>query len=85
MVNLSAPATKAKRPLVTVAVELSVIAHGSVEFIPGQKATITRNVMTENQAELEFGRPRVMLAVDSSSPDAKQSPALYVIRYLFSR
>lgn len=85
IVRLSAPSSGGKRPKVMVAVELSVVAAGGVDLVPGQKATSIRNVSTEHQAELEFGQPRVILAVDSTSTDQKQPPAIYVIRYQFSR
>jgi len=82
-VRLSAPPVK--HPAVTVAVELSVMAPTGVEIVPDQKAPSIRTVSTEHQSALEFGQPRVMLAVDSASLDKKGPPMLYVIRYLFSR
>ena len=85
IVSLSATAAGEKHPEVTVAVQLSVIAHGGVELAPGQKAASIQSVSTEHRSRLEFGQPRVMLAVDSASPDRTQPPALYVIRYQFGR
>jgi hypothetical protein len=79
------PETKRKRPEVTLAVELSVLSGTGTEIAPGLKAPSIRNVSMQHGEELEFGRPRVMLAVSSTSTEPKQPAAIYVFRYVFKR
>jgi hypothetical protein len=76
---------KRKGPGVKVLVELAALSDSGVEMVPGRKAISTRNVSLSHSEKLEYGKPRVMLAVDSSSTDAKKRPVMFVVRYLFKR
>jgi hypothetical protein len=88
IVRLSAqtppPDANREAPDVKMAIQLAALAPSETEIAPGQKATATRTVSIEHSEPLEFGRPLVMLAVSSSSAAEQVTPAVYVIRYLFS-
>ncbi len=89
IIQLSAgtPPTEGKRkgPEVKVSVELAALSDSGVEMVPGRKVVSTRNVSLSHNEVLEYGRPRVMLVVDSSSNDEKKRPVMFVIRYVFKR
>jgi hypothetical protein len=81
-----APAeAKRKGPNVKLSVEMAVLSNSEAEIVPGRKVSSIRSVSLSHSESLEFGQPRVMLAVSSTSSDPKQYPALYVVRYLFKR
>jgi hypothetical protein len=42
-------------------------------------------VSIQHGEELEFGRPRVLVAVSSTSTETSQPATAYVFRYLFQR
>lgn len=85
--RLSGVASAGKFPEVTVAAELSLIAHGGVadKIASGMKTPSFRKVSVESQGELEFGEPRVMLVVDSASLDQDRPAVIYIICYRFNR
>ena len=74
-----------KAPEVKLSGELAALADSDVEILPGRKVKTTRRLSFEHSEELDYGTPRVMLAVSSTSTDTKQPPAMYVIRYVFHR
>lgn len=81
-----APAeAKRKGPHVKLSVEMAVLSSTDAEIVPGRKVSSIRQVALNHTESLEFGQPRVMLAVSSTSSDPKQRPAMYVVRYLFKR
>jgi hypothetical protein len=86
MVRLSAQMpeeAERKEPVVSITADLAVLSTNRFEVAPGQTTSVVRSVSMENKQSLEYGRPRVMLAVNST--DAEQPPAMYVVRYLFER
>ena len=74
-----------RQPTVVMSVNFSALTPSDTEIGAGQKASAMRNIKLEHSEPLEFGRPLVMLAVNSSSVVEQVTPAVYVIRYLFSR
>jgi len=81
-----APAeAKRKGPNVKLSVEMAVLSNSDAEIVPGRKVSSIRQVSLNHSERLEFGHPRVMLAVSSTSTDTKQRPAMYVVRYVFKR
>jgi hypothetical protein len=73
--------TKRKEPDVEMNIELSALAPGDIEIAPSVKAPITRTIAIEHREPLKFGKPQVMLSIDTSKEGAV--PTAYVIRYLF--
>jgi len=69
-------------PEVVLDIRLATLGSGGPELAQGVKASPARTVSIQHREQLEFGRPRVMLSVDTSKEDAP--PVAYVIRYLFS-
>jgi hypothetical protein len=49
------------------------------------KATATRTVAIDHSEPLAYDRPLVMLGVSSASSAEQTTPAVYVVRYLFSQ
>jgi len=74
-----------KRTEVTLKGELAVLAVGNVELVAGQKAVSVRTLAFEHKDELEPGKPRVMVTVNSTSTEPTQPAAVYVVRYVFGR
>ena len=89
MVRLSAQAqpkgANGGQPAVNMSVQLAAIAPSDTEIAPGVKATATRSIAVDHSELLEYDRPLVMLAISSSSATEQTTPAVYVVRYLFSR
>jgi hypothetical protein len=73
--------TKRKEPDVDMNIELSALTPGDIEIAPGVKAPVTRTVAIEHREPLKFGKPQIMLSIDTSKEGAV--PTAYVIRYLF--
>ena len=89
VVRLSAQARPqeagADKLTVNMSVQLATIAPSDTEIAPGVKATSMRSIAVDHSEPLEYDRPLVMLAVSSSSAAEQTTPAVYVVRYMFSR
>ena len=85
-ISAQAPPKEAKRkgPDVTVSFDLSDEAPSGVEFALGQKCTAFPTISQEHNEPLEFGPPRVILAMGASSAVEQAKPFVYVVRYQFS-
>jgi hypothetical protein len=86
-VRLSAQAppkeTKREGSDVTVSFNLSAEAPGYTELGLGQTCAGFPMISQEHNEPLELGRPRVMLAMGSSSAAEQAKPFVYVVRYQF--
>jgi hypothetical protein len=86
-VRLSAHAppkeAKRERPDVTVSFNLSGEATANTDIGLGQMVGGFPMIVQEHNEPLELGRPRVVLAMGSSSAAEQAKPFVYVIRYQF--
>jgi hypothetical protein len=69
---------------VAMMVQFSTPTPGEIEMAPGQKATVIKSLSLQHSESLEFGKPRVALAVGLSSAGDHAAPIAYVVRYLFN-
>jgi hypothetical protein len=87
IVRLSArpPPKEAKRdgPDVTISFNVSADAPGNTDIGLGQMAEGFPMISQEHAEPLEWGRPRVILAMGSSAAAEQAKPFVYVIRYQF--
>lgn len=83
--SAQAPPKSAKRegPDVTVSFNVSADAPGTTELGLGQTVQSFPIISQEHNEPLELGRPRVMLAMGSSSAAEQAKPFVYVISYQF--
>jgi hypothetical protein len=83
--SAQAPPKDAKRagPDVTISFNVASEAPSDTELGLGQRAMSFPMVSQEHNEPLEFGRPRVMLAMGSPSATEQVKPFIYVIRYQF--
>ena len=83
--SAQAPPKNAKRegPDVTISFNVSADAPGNTELELGQMAMSFPMISQEHNEPLEPGRPRVMLAMGSSSAAEQAKPFVYVFRYQF--
>jgi len=84
-------------PIVTTAIQLSVLSPGEKEIAPGQKDSAIRVTFLDHSEPLELDRPQVVLAISSNAVSSFRGsdngsgraevptiPVAYVIRYQFS-
>ncbi|MCX6923010.1 MAG: hypothetical protein NT154_07355 [Verrucomicrobia bacterium] len=83
-------------PIVTTAIQLSVLTPGEKEIAPGQKDSASRVMSLDHSEPLELDRPCVVLAISSNAfsslhgsdtgsgrDQVPATPVAYVVRYQF--